>query len=119
VSSHFGLDYNAPDEILSIGAPTGGAHLDFKQTTAPTLACNGTGTAALAANSSDAAFSVTEGTATTACTLTFAGAYSVAPVCELIVANASTGSLTYVSAVGSITWANTSATADIVNGQCL
>jgi hypothetical protein len=119
ISSKVGIDYAAPDEILSIGAPTGGAHLDFKQTTAPTLACNGTGTAALAANSSDAAFSVTEGTATTACTLTFAGAYSVAPVCELIVANASTGSLTYVSAVGSITWANTSATADIVNGQCL
>jgi hypothetical protein len=118
VSSHFGLDYNAPDEILSIGAPTGGAHIDFKQTTAPTFTCSGTGTVGLGANNADAASSITAGTASTGCTETFAGTYTVAPVCNVTSPNGALGfSWTWNSAGVTIT--NTSATGDQFNIECL
>jgi hypothetical protein len=118
VSAHAGINYNAPDEILSIGAPTGGAHIDFKQTTAPTFTCTGTGTVGLGANNADAASSITAGTASTGCTETFAGTYSVAPVCNVTSPNGALGfSWTWNSAGVTIT--NTSATGDQFNIECL
>jgi hypothetical protein len=122
VSALIGLNTNAPDASLSIGAPVAntGAHLDFSQTTLPTITCSGTGSATVNTSSTDAAFQVTEGTASTGCTLTFASAYGVAPICQLSAGTGTAAGLAISSTTtASIVWTNTSATGDVINGICL
>lgn len=73
-------------------------HLTASSTRAtPTISSCGTGTPTLSTNSNDVTGTVTTGTAATACTITFASAYSSAP--SVVVSGASTISFAAVTAI--------------------
>lgn len=103
--------------LNQFGSATGApAHIGTAQLTAPALTSCGTGSPAI--SGTDTAGLVTMGTSATGCVITFNRAYTAAPYCVVTWVATPLASQSYVTAAGSITLTQTSASGNQANYIC-
>lgn len=87
--------------------------------TVSNLSCNGTGTPAVATNSTDVAGTITENTLATSCTLTFAATYTNAPFCQCSPTSGTPFLVGCTSTATTLVFNNASATGDVITYTCV
>lgn len=110
-----GSAQNALQNVITID---GKQHIAFKSAAVPTIGTCGSGSPAITAGSTDAAFEATIGTSATACTITFKIAYAAAPFCTLVDKTATANLTSYTISTTAIVLTMTSNSGNVIEGVC-